>query len=360
MKLKGDIFKQLRDALLDAFPDHGLRSMVRMELEEDLQQIVAPGNLTNQVEELLLWAERNDRVADLIAGARAANPTNKKLQAAEAAILDSSGDTAVPRAIILFDQSHGQDKWFTLPPTVGRGYKTAAGSLGQNYIVSSHPAGEKLGREALEGVSVLVLGIGPQGLCRLEDEELNAISAFVDEGGGLLALGDYTGDWHHEANLNQLIGNYGMAFERNLVVPETVGRPRTAELKLSSDHVINALPLTENGDAESAALRIRLLQDVQQAAALTACSLYVDPDAAVALLQAGPEAGTREPIPIGVTIYIADWRPVALQSIPLVAACKSAKVVVAGSRKMFLNEFVTAEGIDNGQLFQNIIRWLAA
>ena len=57
-------------------------------------------------------------------------------------------------------------------------------------------------------------------------QELDAIRDYVEnEGGGLLVLGAYTGDWHHEANLNQLIRRYGMLFNNDLVMPE---RERTS------------------------------------------------------------------------------------------------------------------------------------
>ncbi len=91
MRLKKEHRKQLYDALLEAFDHDSLRRVVTFQLDETPAAIYPPRvSLTSQVEELVGWAERNERVQDLIAGARRANPGNKKLEAAEAAILNSA------------------------------------------------------------------------------------------------------------------------------------------------------------------------------------------------------------------------------------------------------------------------------
>lgn len=359
VRLQGENFRLLRDALLKAFDAKRLRAMVRIGLDEDLQTIVSEGSLQAQVEELLFWAEDHDRLPDLIAAAREANPTNLKLQEAEAAILKVSGDTAVPRPAVLFDQSHGQAGWWWLPPTVGRGYKVLAENLKGNYDVAVLHEGEQLTRAALKGFDLLVLGIGPENKSYLTKDEQEAIHAFVDNGGGLLVLGDYTGDWHHEANFNTLIERYGVFLERNIVFPETLETPDRTAYQFSSNQVVTALPVVDSTESEKMAIQSALLADVRQVATLTACSLYVDPGTAVTLLQA-TQAQVKEPIPFKVTIKIDGWRPAPSEHIVLAAACTSAKVIVVGSRKMFLNDFVTAEAFDNLQLFINIMQWLAA
>jgi hypothetical protein len=89
MKLTGEQFGMLRDALNDAFNRQALRAMVRIRLDEDLDVIVSDQPYLDQLEELIRWAERNEKVEALIEGASAENPSNKNLAAASEAILAS-------------------------------------------------------------------------------------------------------------------------------------------------------------------------------------------------------------------------------------------------------------------------------
>ncbi len=66
--------------------------MVKLELGEDLDGLVERGTFKQQVFELIEWAGRTDRVEELITGACAANPTNKKLEDAAATILGEKVD----------------------------------------------------------------------------------------------------------------------------------------------------------------------------------------------------------------------------------------------------------------------------
>lgn len=96
MRLTGDTFKQLHDALLDAFKENSLRALLRIQLETDLDRIVQPDALEMRVENLIHSAEQNSCLPDLLTAAKTANPTNKKLAAVELAYLPDDTDTAVP------------------------------------------------------------------------------------------------------------------------------------------------------------------------------------------------------------------------------------------------------------------------
>ena len=124
----------------------------------------------------------------------------------------------VARTSILFDEGHGQDRWFGIAPTIAKGYLRIATAIRQRMDVAYLPAGSRISAESLQAHNALVLALGPQGQTQLTDEEQQAIHEFVRNGGGLLVLGAYTGDWHHEGNLNQLLGEYGMAFNRDVVM----------------------------------------------------------------------------------------------------------------------------------------------
>ena len=68
-------------SLLDAYDEGSLRQMVRIRLDEHLDLIAGGGNLAQVVFNLIAWAERTGRVAELIAKAQAFNPGNVRLAA---------------------------------------------------------------------------------------------------------------------------------------------------------------------------------------------------------------------------------------------------------------------------------------
>lgn len=86
MKLDGRQFAQLQGVLLQSFDRDSLRMMVRLQLDEDLDAVAGDDDLTTVVFDLITWAERTNRIRDLVNGALASNPANPELQqlAAEA------------------------------------------------------------------------------------------------------------------------------------------------------------------------------------------------------------------------------------------------------------------------------------
>lgn len=88
MKLSGSERKNLEEALLAAFDSFSLKRMVRIELEDDLESLVATTSLAQIVFELVTIAEKGGWVHDLIVGACRANPSNKKLARVARQLLD--------------------------------------------------------------------------------------------------------------------------------------------------------------------------------------------------------------------------------------------------------------------------------
>jgi hypothetical protein len=87
IQLTGRQVQALLDALLGAYgTEAALRRMVRIELNENLANIAAGGNLHDIVYELIEWAERTGRIVELVAGAHAHNPGNALLRAFAATI----------------------------------------------------------------------------------------------------------------------------------------------------------------------------------------------------------------------------------------------------------------------------------
>ncbi|MEZ4710880.1 MAG: effector-associated domain EAD1-containing protein [Caldilineaceae bacterium] len=90
MKLSGPQYKQLRQALLDAFPTlDKLEQMVSFELEESLDSIAGGRDLRDRAFNLIVWAEARDQIPKLIEGACSANPTNLQLKAIKDLIIES-------------------------------------------------------------------------------------------------------------------------------------------------------------------------------------------------------------------------------------------------------------------------------
>ena len=79
MKLSGPQFAQVQEALLDAYTDGGLRQMLRVQMDVDLDRIVGPGNLEQRTHELITWAESRSQVERLIQAAHEGNQENRAL-----------------------------------------------------------------------------------------------------------------------------------------------------------------------------------------------------------------------------------------------------------------------------------------
>jgi tetratricopeptide (TPR) repeat protein len=80
MKLNGKQFEAISKSLLDAFNLDSLKAMVRIQLEEQLEQIARPGPLPKVVHDMIEWAEKKDRVQQLIDGAYTSSRSNRMLQ----------------------------------------------------------------------------------------------------------------------------------------------------------------------------------------------------------------------------------------------------------------------------------------
>jgi hypothetical protein len=80
MALNKEQVQQIYDALLDGYDEPTLRQMVRVELDVRLDVIAGGSNLTDLTLNLIEWAERHNRVGDLVQGALSQNPGNELLR----------------------------------------------------------------------------------------------------------------------------------------------------------------------------------------------------------------------------------------------------------------------------------------
>jgi hypothetical protein len=80
VNLRGKQVEAFQEALLGAFSRDDLEQMLKIDLEEDLDEIVKPGKRSAVVFELIGWAERETRVEDLLAAALARRPKSEALR----------------------------------------------------------------------------------------------------------------------------------------------------------------------------------------------------------------------------------------------------------------------------------------
>jgi hypothetical protein len=138
-----------------------------------------------------------------------------------------------PIATVLFDEAHGE-AW-TIRPDVARAiqpshpqdssYALAAHALRARDLAAVAHGEGPLDCDVLRGADVLILAhpsdphwerTVPGGSPRLSDAELDAIEAFVRDGGGLIVLGEEEHD-KYANNLNALVERFGIRIANDAV-----------------------------------------------------------------------------------------------------------------------------------------------
>lgn len=205
-----------------------------------------------------------------------------------------------------------------------------------------------------------MLPIGPAGRTSLSDAEIAVLHAHVDRGGGLLVLGTYTGDWHHSAHLNRLLERYGVALNRDVVTrtPDD-GFNQRMEFGAESRAAVTTVPVRKPPGGEMPAHAMAVVSGVRSVLTISSCSLYVDPAAAVPLLETTDTAVVLEPIPLGVSIRIRQYLPRPSGPVVVAAASRRHRVAVVGGWKTFTDGLVTHPGSDNGRFWSNMVAWLS-
>jgi len=92
--LSGKAIERIKSALLAAFDRAELVQLVRIGLDEKLEAIAGAGTLDAVAYDLVVWAERHERLGDLLAAAQAARPKNAQFVALAAEL----GGGAAPDA----------------------------------------------------------------------------------------------------------------------------------------------------------------------------------------------------------------------------------------------------------------------
>lgn len=98
-ELPGDLYAELVDALLSAFPGYGdLEQMVQFALRENLEALVERGPLRQVVFDLVKWAVARGQLRALVQAARETVPGNAALREVAAKITDERGTPHAPPA----------------------------------------------------------------------------------------------------------------------------------------------------------------------------------------------------------------------------------------------------------------------
>ena len=97
VNLTGEQFEQLEQALLSAYPTEAkLKRMVRITFGIPLQSVAEGTNQTERVDQLIEWAETEERLSELVSGAQRQNPGNAKLKAFVASLPASPSPDSRP------------------------------------------------------------------------------------------------------------------------------------------------------------------------------------------------------------------------------------------------------------------------
>jgi hypothetical protein len=373
MLLRHEVFAQLANALSGIYLDHDRASGVAQDAGLDLKTIKSDPIPLNYWRNILKEAENQQKTEALLEIALTEYSKEPNLQEVHKTYQDwvtagrpeASSEISVGTPIanrVLFDESHGQDLWWHLPPTLDQGFKRLGELTKKRFPIASLAGNKKITSEQLSGSKALILAVGPQGKTQLDQEEIDDIRDFVRNGGGLFVLGTYTGDWHHEANLNRLIEYYGIAFNRDVVLPESAEpqdcKDQSPQYSPEAKSVVVARPDYINNNSTTKNTWSILTRQVDHLLALSSCSLYVEEAKAIPLLASGQTSVIQEPVPLGIGIHIDKCQVRGNGPATLLAASKFSKVIVSGNYKMFLNDFIDYPGSHNRKLWENILRWL--
>ncbi len=95
MKLDGKTYKQVQEALIDAFPSYNnLKRMVRFTLNKNLDNITSSqNNLSDATFDLIEWVNSQSKLPELIDGACQENPGNELLKLCHQEIFELNKNT---------------------------------------------------------------------------------------------------------------------------------------------------------------------------------------------------------------------------------------------------------------------------
>lgn len=246
---------------------------------------------------------------------------------------------------VIIDQSHKQEKW-KFSPTKKAGYKAALDSLSNvaNFKVNCK---EELSEKTLNEYNVLVFPT-PYGT-KISNDEFREIADWVFRGHGLLVFGTYLMEYHHYMNLNELARRFGFEFCYNLIMPTSRDSDeyckRQATAYQERDLWVTDKPI---GSLKGHAI----LRGVNKLSFLSSCTvecfnkskLTVSISSKCSIMKA---IGDKDPD--GHLRILQKYVVDKYDNPQFMVAIKYGKgrIVGIGSWKIFLDEFIEDESIDN-------------
>ncbi|MGD0899355.1 MAG: DUF4350 domain-containing protein, partial [Thermoguttaceae bacterium] len=102
----------------------------------------------------------------------------------------------------------GEDHWASYAYTLAYQY------LGQFYAMSRIGEGDKIDSRTLSDCDVLIISVPT---ARYGPDEVDAVVRFVQEGGGLLVVGDHTNFDHSSQTMNEMTRQFGFTFRGDVL-----------------------------------------------------------------------------------------------------------------------------------------------
>ena len=266
------------------------------------------------------------------------------------------------RAAVIIDEAHGQGRWRHLPPTAELGYKMAAKVL-ESYGTVQHQKEGPLTASILGGCTLLIMPM-PFGTM-VDRTEYECITHWVNQGGRLLICGFYFMEAHLFTNFSSLGRLLQIEFGCNLIMPQ--GRT-TREDALAQAFPIRpelcAFTEVKGSRAEHPILAGVVRLAIQSSCTVRAicqegdCELEVQTGSGIGTMApktGEPSNSIPEKFDIVYTYDVHDSRPATF----LVATKNgNGRVVAGGSWRMFIDDYMKDDSVDNARLFRNCVDWL--
>jgi hypothetical protein len=257
--------------------------------------------------------------------------------------LTADGEGSIDERSVVVDMSHQQEEW--------NRWSRALDALELSDRL--HRPGSLERQESLAGATTLVLPLPfHRELSRSASETLEA---WVEDGGGLLLLGYYAADLHHESNPSRLAGVFGLGFGGDLLLPAgSAATDARRQVWGDTRHAVT-VPIEDLGTHP-------LLDGVRSVALQSSCTIEVHDQSAEGLFLRAPDdaelwipEGNRDHdgyLRIIVEYHRAEAdAPIWLAALPY----GKGRVVAIGSWKVF-----TVDEADNRKLVTNVLEWLGA
>ena len=245
---------------------------------------------------------------------------------------------------VVFDLTHGQGSWYYLEDSMRRLLPNDALFIKEGDLLSHS--------KIIDRAQVLLLALPYHQNFSLD--EINYVRDWVADGGGLLLMGYYSAERHHENNICEMTRVFGFEFTDNLLMPPGKLYPdtRTQRSSQSPDLGVKIAVTSEAG--------YEILNDVRK-------TVFVSSSTIVNLTGKKPYFALSDPMANEVWIPQYDTSPGGMPSaivkytktdpseLPLLLAVEHGRgrVVLIGTWKL-----ATVDYGDNTKLMGNLILWL--